>query len=336
MTWQTTFMIAAAIFLGLGLLGSMWKLARPLAILVLGLSLASALASPAGWLSHWIPRMFSVILVHALLIIVLVGVGILIAPPLASQAQDVSAGLPQALDWLNVQAEHIGLQGLQSIAENATSSLTGLGSQLLKLPMTLWNTFLDIIVVFALSFYALLAAPAANRFFLSLLPRNRRDDMEHVVHRIVKGMGGYLRGIFIMGVIVGVVTYIGLLILGVPYPIVLSVLAGLLEFVPVLGTTVSVIVITAVAASQSITLGLITFVFVEIVQLVEGNILFPTIVGRETHSSPLLNMFAFFAGISVGGILGGIVAVPLAVALRAVFVEAVAPALRRKMGTNPT
>ncbi len=335
MTWQTVLVIAAALILGLGLLGSVWKLARPLAILILGLSLAASLAAPAEWLSRWIPRMVSVILVHLAVIVVLVGIGILIAPSLAAQVEDMIGSLPQAIQWSTTQINNLGLQRFQPIIENSFSSLANVGNGLLTLPMTIWNTFLDLIVVFALSFYSSLAAPAACEYLMSLIPEDRRDNMQDMLNRIVQGMGGYLRGVFIMGIIVGVATYIGLIIIGVPYPIVLSVLAGLLEFIPVLGTTISVIVTTGVATTQSITTGIITFVYVEIIQLIEGNILFPMVVGRQTHSSPVLNLFAFFAGLSVGGILGAVVAVPLAVALRAIFVEAIAPAIRRHTGTNP-
>ena len=336
LSWQTAVVIAAALFLALGFLFSIWELARPIAILILGLSVAAALASPAKWLSRWIPRIASVILVHALVIVVLVAIGILIAPAVASQTQELINSLPNSVEWLTTQIERLGIQGWQPLAGTAMSSITDLGGELISLPMAVWNTALDIIVIFALSFYALLAAPAASRFIFSLFPKTRREEMQHVLRSIVDGMGGYLRGVFIMGIIVASVTYPGLRIIGVPYPLVLAVLAGMLEFIPVLGTTISVIAITAVAATQSITIGLITFAFLVTIQLIEGNILFPTIVGRETNSSPLLSMFAFFAGISVGGILGGIIAVPLAVALRVMFVQAIAPAIRRQTGASPT
>ncbi|MEZ4555672.1 MAG: AI-2E family transporter [Caldilineaceae bacterium] len=109
-----------------------------------------------------------------------------------------------------------------------------------------------------------------------------------------------------------------------PYPIVLAVLAGLLEAIPVLGTALSLIIITGFALTQSLVTGLLTFGCMSGIQIVEGNILFPNIVGRQTHSSPLLSMFAFFAGLSVGGIVGGIIGVPVAAALRVLVVEVLA------------
>ena len=72
-----------------------------------------------------------------------------------------------------------------------------------------------------------------------------------------------------------------------------------------------------------------------VIQLIEGNILFPNIVGRATHSSPLLSMFAFFAGMSVGGILGGIIGVPLAVASRVLLMEVIVPVVQRQVHGEP-
>lgn len=327
--WQSLVGLGAAIFLSLALLGAIWYLARPLALLVLGFAIAAALSSPVKWLSRWLPRTAAIIVVHLFMIVLLVGLGWIITPTLVTQVQELSDALPETLAWVQQRVEQTDLLNLDAIINQALSSLSDLSSWALGLPMMLSNALLDVLLVFFLSLYSLMAAPAAYRFIQSFAPESQHDKVDRVLDEIIEAMGGYLRGVFITGTFVGVLTYAGLRLIGVPYPAVLGVLAGILEVIPVIGTTISMVSSTGVALTQSASTALITFGFMAAVQLVEGNILFPNIVSRQTHSSPLLSIFAFFAGISVGGILGGLIGVPLAVALRVIVVEVVAPALRR-------
>lgn len=330
--WYIIVVLAAALFLGLGLLGAIWTLARPLALLILGLAIAAALASPVAWLSRLFPRLLSIIVVYLFIVAVVIGLGWLAVPPLIAQIQEFNESIPATFEWLQGRIEQVGLLDIEPLLQSALDSLSSIGGEILALPLVVSDTILDILLVFFLSIYSLVTAPAARDFIQSLTPETRRADVQHILDEMVEGMGGYLRGTFIIGLFVGIFSYLGLRFIGVPYPVVLGVVAGVLEVVPVIGTTISLIVVTGAALTVSASTALLTFSFMVVMQLVEGNILFPNIVGRQTHSSPLLSMFAFFAGISVGGILGGLISVPLAAAIRVILIETVAPAVRRWTG----
>ena len=327
--WHAIAELAAALFLGLGLLAVVWYLARPLALLFLGFAIAAALSGIVAWLAQRMPRYVAAIGLYLALLAALVGFAALVAPALVDQVQQVNQMLPDTIDSVSQRLNQMGFQDLLPFLNNAMSSVGGISSQLLTLPMAVTDVLLNILVVFFFSLYGLMVAPRVRDFIKSLVADSRQDETDHLLDELVEATGGYVRGITITGFFVSVLTYIGLRLIGVPYPLVLAVLAGLLEAIPVLGTALSLIIITAFALTQSLVTGLLTFGCMSGIQIVEGNILFPNIVGRQTHSSPLLSMFAFFAGLSVGGIVGGIIGVPLAAALRVLVVEVFAPAVRR-------
>ncbi|MCB0071443.1 MAG: AI-2E family transporter [Caldilineaceae bacterium] len=332
--WQAILALAAAPFLAFALMAAMRALIWPLAILFLGAALASALAAPVGWLSRRLPRTAAIVIVHLTIALFLIGVFAPLTPTLIDQVQQFNQSAPDMLNWVNQWLNRFGLQNIQPLISQTLPSMVGLSSELLTLPMAVSDVLFTMLGIVFFSIYGLMAAPSLREFIKSLAPEWRRAHIHAVLDKLVDAIGGYMRGIFIMGVFVGILTYIGLRIIGLPYPVVLGVLAGVMEAVPVIGTIISVLVITGVALLTSTTTALITFAYMTTIQLIEGNILFPNVMGRETHSTPLLSMFAFFAGMSVGGIVGGIIGVPIAAALRVLTVELIAPAVRRWTGAE--
>jgi predicted PurR-regulated permease PerM len=333
--WHAIIAAAVALFLGLGLLRFLGLLAQPLAILILAIAIAGALTAPVKWLERRIPRLIAIVGVHIAILLLLMSFVALIIPPLAAQVQEISQLYPDALNWTNERLNAIGMRDFGALLASILPSIGAFGGRLIALPMAISDVLLTILVIFFLSMYGLMAAPALQTFIRSLVPMDYQDRVDHVLSEMIEDMGGYVRGVFITGSFVGMFTYIGLRFIGLPYPMVLGVFAGLMEAIPVLGTAISLLTITGIGFLNSVTSGIITFTFMAVLQMIEGNILFPNIVGRETNSSPLLSMFAFFAGMSVGGIIGGVIGVPLAAALRVLVVEVLAPAMRHWTGARP-
>jgi predicted PurR-regulated permease PerM len=148
-------------------------------------------------------------------------------------------------------------------------------------------------------------------------------------------MGGYVRGVAITGLIIGTVSYVGLLLIGVNFPLALAIIAGLSEFLPFIGPFIAGAVMVAVALLQSPTKALIAVLFAVALQQLEGNLIAPNVMHPQTCISPLTAIVALFAGASVGGILGALIAVPLAAAARVLIVELLLPAVRRQTGADP-
>jgi predicted PurR-regulated permease PerM len=153
------------------------------------------------------------------------------------------------------------------------------------------------------------------------------DKMSH-------GMGGYFRGVIITGAIVGVASYIGMLIIGIEFALFLAIVAAMMEFIPMIGPLISGILIATFAFLQSPTKALITIPFVLALQQIENHIIAPNVMHPQTNISRLATVFVIFAGWSVGGVLGALVAIPLYAAFRVFTSEIILPMARRQWGTH--
>jgi predicted PurR-regulated permease PerM len=333
--WRAVIPAALALAAGLGLLAAIWRFARPLALLIVGVTVAQALAPLAGWLCHWMPRRVAVIVVYLVLLAVAVGVGWFTLAPLLGQARDLAGELPTLMEraqaWIAREDERLATIPL---AETLGSQLQSMASQIIAVPLTLVSSIFDAVLTIFLSLYMLLAAPRIERLALSLLPEERRPRARDVLMNMGHTMGGYVRGVFINTLIIGVAVSLGLQLIGVEYPLVLGLLAGLLEIIPIVGSIISGVIIVAVAmVLHSPQTALLTLVFLLIVQQVERNVLTPAVMRSQTDIPALLILVALVAGGGVAGLLGALVAIPLAGALYVLTRQVLAPAIRRRMGT---
>lgn len=332
--WWLVLAAAAAFVLARGVLSFFWLFALPLAYLFLGSAIAAALAPPITWLARWLPRAAAVILLYFFILATLFVIGWLIVPEAFEQIQEFIVEIPELVapiqEWLNRNDQLDGT----AILDTLTTTLTGLSSQLLLLPLTVFSAVVDAVLVLFLSLYTLLDAPRMKTFVFSLVPEGRRIQIQRVIDDMIEAIGGYLRGVFISALIIGILTSIGLWLIGLEFALALGVLAGFFEIIPLVGPILAGIIIVTVTLLQAPSRVLGVLLFVLILQQLESNIIFPNIIGRETETSPLLNLIAFFAGFTVGGIIGALVAVPLAAALRVFVMELVAPVLRRWTGVT--
>jgi predicted PurR-regulated permease PerM len=347
--WGLVSAIAFALIFGIGGLYALQMLARPLAMFILAFSLAAALSPVVDWLccggrdprgrlrlkSPRLPRWAAVILVYLLLILLLLAVVAMAVPVLTDQAtalfNSVDSWLPRINDW----AIEFGLDP-GGLLPSLTSELGRLSAFLITVPLNLASGLADFFLILFISLYWVLLIPKARRFAMSFFPGTQQSEASEVMARMGGAMGGYVRGSAIDGLIVGTAVYIGLSIIGVPYALFLAVFAGLMEFFPIIGPVLSVGISVLVALTISPVTALITLIFGVILQQVESNILVPIIMRSQAEISPLLSIFAVITGGAIGGLLGALVAIPLASALQVLVVMVIAPALRQANGVEVT
>jgi predicted PurR-regulated permease PerM len=330
--WHIAGVGAIAIALGLGMLWGISLLAHPLALLAFGITLAESLAPIANWLSRRLPRAIAVVLVYLALLLVLAVIGYALIPTLASQMRQASNRIPDLVTLIQQWLASRNLQVSGNVLNALTSQIGNVSSALVSLPVAIFSSLLDIVVIFFISIYWLMEAPAIRDFFLSLFPAGRRERTGDVLDKMGQQMGGFIRGAFLDGLVIGASTYLGLVVLGIDYALVLGMLAGLLEFIPWVGPIIAAVPLVGSALLQSPTKALLALGFVLVLHQFEGNIVLPNIMGTQTAISPLLVMLALLAGGAIGGVLGAIIAIPLAAALRVFVREVVAPAVRRQTG----
>jgi predicted PurR-regulated permease PerM len=209
------------------------------------------------------------------------------------------------------------------------------GFDLLRVPLRAVETGFDLVVVLFVSIYWLIQTPGMLRFALSLVADGEQARLGEILHDMGRAMGGYLRGVAINGAILGVATYVALSIIHVDYPLVLGLLAAVLEFIPVLGATVAAGLVVMVALSKSVSLALLALGIEVVLHQTEGHILVPNIMHRQTNISPLLAVLAVLGGATVGGIIGAFISIPIVAAVQVVVAEIVAPAVRKRTGARP-
>jgi predicted PurR-regulated permease PerM len=344
--WQKALIILLTLLAGVALLWVLWQVLSPIlhTLVLFGLAavLAFALSGPVNVLAARIGnRLAAIVAVYLLVGIVVVGGLTLLAGPFVREATALSSALPQYAADLQARAPEVqnslGQYGVQTDVDQLKSRVAAAveqgGTEVLKnLVGTLaevGGVILDIVLALVISLYLLVDGPRFRARSLALLPLQHRGKLLFLEDHVSRVLGGYLRGQLTLAVIVGVAAGVGMGLLGLPYAVVLGVLAGLFELVPMFGPILSVIPAVIVALFMPFPTVVWVILFFLAVQQIENNILVPRISGHAVGLHPLGAMFALLAGFQMAGLLGGLFAVPLAgvlwVLLSAAYRNAVTP-----------
>lgn len=329
--WRWALAGATAIIVGLGFLWFLDLFARPLSLFIIGLALAAALSPIANRFSGR-ARVVVIILVYVVILAALAALLYFAGRPLVNQVQQATEEIPTLVSDLEEQVGTLPLPEDFSLTDAATNFLGGVQSQVTGIFSQLFTLLFAFVVIIFISLYALIVAPGAERFLRSLFPTGPRSRVMHVLSEMMTAMGGYVRGTIIDAIIVGLLSYGGFLLIGLNYALVLAVISALFEIIPNLGPIIAGIIVVAVALLQSPTTALWAFLLMLAIQEIEGNILIPNIMHQQARVSPLLALFAVVAGFEIGGIVGALVAIPLAAALHVLTVELFAPLIRKWSG----
>lgn len=329
--WFVMSAIAVGLILGIGGLELFRMIVRPLALLVLGISIAAALAPLVERLSHRMPYGVAVALVYTALVLLIAAILGSTVPLIGSQLRGLFAHSHDFFRQLTQQLESLGID-TSNLTGSIMTELGRVGEAVLVLPVNIVATLFELIVVLFISLYWLIFMPGTRRFYLSFFNDRQKPQAADLVSQMGSAMGGYLRGSAINGLIVGVVEYFGMLIIGVPFALTLGSLAGLLEFFPTIGPLISGALAVAVGLSVSPRTAVIVLIFAILVQQLEGHILVPIIMRSQTTISPVLSILAVISGAAVGGLLGALIAIPLVSAITVLVRLVIAPAIRAANG----
>ena len=311
-----------------------WQLRGLLIMVFVAALVAAALHDPSAWLERrGLPRLLAVIVPYLLIGAILTGVVILIVPPLIDQAAALIADLPSIADALlttvvGVVDRFVGDGTGDAVIEQLTDELRdlvpGIGT-LTRLPLTLFEALIGIGTVLFLSLLLLLERDDARRWILRFVDEGDRDVVAGLGRDVFVKLGAYVRGQALVMTAVGLATTIGMLVLGVPFALPLGLLAFLAELIPLVGPFIAAGPILVVAFVEGPTTGLLMLAWLLIVQQAEGWILTPFIQGKVLSLSPVVVLVAVFAGGSLAGIVGAVIAVPLVAALDVLIRDVVLP-----------
>lgn len=333
--WKILALVSVALVLTFGMLQFIVMIARPLAILFGAVIIAEAMMPAVNRLQRFMPRVLATLLMYVALLAVFTGIGWIVFPSLVEQATEVVDRGPELIEDGRELINRWGPVDDARVEELITERLEGGAGALSSVPFAVMSSLLEVFLVIVMSIYWVIAAPSMSRFLLSLFPVHRRSHAQSVMGEMSGAVGGYVRGTAVNAVVIGTTTYVGLLIIGVPYPLVLALIAALGEFVPIAGPIVAGIPAVLFALIESPGMALIVLIFYVVLQQLESNLLLPLVMSSQAQVPPLLVVFAIFVGGSLAGILGALIAIPLSGALRVLVVRVVAPAVRNWAGAPP-
>lgn len=335
--WRSPFLVALLATLGVavgaGIVGLLWLSAHVLLLVGVALFLAIGLDPAVSWLvrRRW-PRWLAVLVVLLVIAGAVAGFVAAALPPLVSEAEqlvgDVPLLLQQAQDhssWIGHLNDQFGLQDrLQSFLSSSGGALAG---GILGVGVAVFGVVADSLVVVVLMIYLLADLPRVRALLYRVVPGSRRPRAILLGDEIMAKVGRYVLGNLVISVIAGVLTFVWLTIFGVPYAVLLSLTVAVLDIVPVVGSTVAGLAVTAVALTVSVPVALATIGFFLAYRVVEDYVLVPRIIGRAVDVPPLVTVIAVLAGAALLGLVGALVAIPISAGLLLLVREMLFPRL---------
>ncbi|OEF98934.1 AI-2E family transporter [Vulcanibacillus modesticaldus] len=269
-----------------------------------------------------IPRSLAVLIIYFIFFGSLAIISFNIFPLLVAQIKDLGEQLPDIIGkldrWLDgIRHDHLNplpdsfQEGIDNSLENLEKRISESFSNI-----TTWisNTIEVIITIFLVpfvAFYILKDYQILEKTIITLVPKRKRKEMIRLARDIDDALGNYIRGQLIVCMIIGVLAYIGYLFVGLPYALLLALIVGITNIIPYLGPFIGATPAVLVALSVSWQLAIKIVIVNLIVQIIEGNVVSPQVVGRRLHIHPLFIILSLLIGGQLAGIAGLILAVPV-------------------------
>jgi predicted PurR-regulated permease PerM len=250
-------------------------------------------------------RGLAALLLYAVFLAVLVGLGFLIGPTLVSQARQIPALVARLQDLLQSWGIPINLSALASTFRQFNLEAP------LGLVTGLVGTIVSIVLVVVISIYLLIEGRAVIATLRRLFPQHTRL-FDFLILAVGSTADAYVRGQVLMSLLIGVYTTATMALLGVHYAVVLGVAAAILELVPLIGAVIAMVLAVGVALIQSPALGIAAVIVGLLGHALEAYVVGPRISGRVTRLHPLVAMAGLLVGAEVGGVLGALFGVPIA------------------------
>lgn len=296
------------------------------ALVAIGLApLVSAIQRSRFTGPRHLPRWAAILVIYLCFLGVLVGVGVLVVPPLIEQARGLWSALPdmaqQSQQWL---IDRGVLSRELTIREAVEQSPVGGGDAVGTVVTAIWGFvggIFGFLTILILAFYFLLDADRIVSTFVRLFPRSERLRAQDGCVGVTAKVSAWLGGQLLLAGIIGGTAAIGLFLMGVPYFYVLALIAGLGEMIPIVGPLLAAVPAIAVAFTVSPTLALGVAVFFLVQQQIENHVLVPKIMERQVGVSAVMVIIALLIGGSLLGIVGAILAIPTAAILQVLFQE---------------
>ena len=279
--------------------------------------------------SKSIPRGVAVAIVTLGFLLTVVAVVIVVVPPIAHEVDVLITNYPHykanliaGRGWAGRLTHKLHLTGYltgkSKLKLPVTSGLLGAGKVLLSVTVAT-------VSVVALTIYFLIALPGVKRLWLSLIARSRRERVSLLTDEVFDRVGGFMLGNLLTSLVSAVGTYVWLVAFGVPYALLLALVVGVFDLIPMVGSTIAGVIVSLVALSKGLPVGIATACFYIAYRFLEDYLLNPRVMKHTVKVTPGLTIIATLIGGSLLGIIGALIAVPIAATIQLLLQEVVFP-----------
>lgn len=318
-----TVLVIVAVIAGLYLL---WQLRQIIGIVVIATFIAVALGPAVDIYDRVMPRWLAILSVYTTLTLAVVGVGLLIVPPVVDEVNNFVDNVPGYVEDLKendrireYNEEYQIVDKLEEEAEKLPNRLGDAVGALQSVTVGVFSAIFQLVTILVVAFFLLLDGKRLMEWFFSQLSPDQEKRARNLSGEIYKAVGGYVAGNVAISLIAGTTTWLVLTILGVDFAVPLAVLMAFLDLIPLVGATIGGVIIAIVCAIVDFPTSLVVWaVFFIVYQQVENNVLQPFIYKRTVSLHPLLVLIAVLIGGSQLGVLGALLAIPVAAATQIV------------------
>jgi predicted PurR-regulated permease PerM len=327
---------ALGALVAIGLWSALGQLATVLTILVVSLFLTLALNPIVGWLTErGMRRGWAVIAVFLGALAVFALLGIIVIPPVVSQGGELAQQVPGYLQHLvdsgwvreldkhyhvvdRVQQELTNKVTDQAFISDVLGGIFGVGRVVL-------NGVFQTLTILVLTLYFLASLPRMKQAAYALIPSSRRERVASLSEEIMRRTGSYAVGQVSVATVNGFMSWVMMSIVGIPYAAVLAVAVGFLGLVPMVGATLGAVVVASVAFFDDPTKALIAIGYYVVYQQIENYVVMPRIMSRTVAVPGAVTVVAALAGGTLLGMLGALLAIPVAAGLLLLYDEVLIP-----------
>jgi predicted PurR-regulated permease PerM len=325
-------LIALGVLLGVVAAVELALLARAgLTLVLVALFLALALNPAVEALQRrGLRRAAAVGAVYVLAIAILALLALVFVPPLVDQVSKLVTALPNLVDDLTKghgpfgfleRKYHVVERVRSATAGQSSGGLLGQAGSALSAVEGIAATLVGSVVIAFLTFFMLLEGPEWRERCIGLIPEGNRGMVERIGTGVYQSVGGFVTGNLLASVLAGLVATIIMLVAGVPYAVPLGLFVAIIELVPYIGPLVATVIVTAVALTVGTVPALVALGLLVVYHVVEGHTLRPFLYGRAVKLSPLAVLVAILLGTEIAGILGALIAIPVAGSIQVIVGE---------------
>src|SRR3954453_237243 len=315
----------------LGFAISLWLvylLRKPISWVLIAVFLALALSGPVNWLNRRMRRGFAITIVYLLLLLIPIGIAGLVIPPLVTQGNNLIEDLPTYVqdvqDFANKNRQLRSLERnynitekLQAQAEKLPTRVGDAANVLGNIGLGVVNSLFSLFTILVLTAFLLGSGRLWVDRFLELRPEGHAARMRKAFDHMGRAVGAYVGGVLAQATLAAVLAYIVLAILGVPFAAALAIVIFFADLVPLVGATIGAVLVGIVTVFGDFPTATIVWVIYSIAyQQLENTVIQPQIQKRSVNVHPFIVLVAVLFGSTLLGVLGALVAIPIAASVQ--------------------